>query len=301
MIQGYEQKLEYLIVFEGKEYRVSDIDPIAESTMGYVLKPELFIGKGYEQIENMTESDLSTGATYTTTKVRDMILECYSAFAENGVRTESVAAGLAYKHVKSIVKDGISGNFVVNVTGIAKIPFGDSVYEQALEYNVHIDGKDFIVRAITPIKQSTKEAKYQLKRELFIGKDLAGILALGGDSFTGATYTHNEFVSMLEESYRALNDAGVGVTDVPITGDYEYVTGAKSSAFFGGTIYTVTYISAIKQSTWGYPAKTEIFIGKTESEIEGLDADEMTGATFTNTKLKEMILEAFGAAGGERA
>ena len=328
MIQGYEQKLEYLIVFEGKEYRVSDIDPIAESTMGYVLKPELFIGKGYEQIENMTESDLSTGATYTTTKVRDMILECYSAFAENGVRTESVAAGLAYKHVKSIVKDGISGNFVVNVTGIAKIPFGDSVYEQALEYNVHIDGKDFIVRGITPIKQSTMDAKYQLKRELFIGKDLAGILALGGDSFTGATYTHNEFVSMLEESYRALTDAGVGVTDVPITGDYEYVTGAKSSAFFGGTIYTVegkavltdqggyeqpleynicieggkvTYIGAIKQSTWGYPAKTEIFIGKTESEIEGLDADEMTGATFTNTKLKEMILEAFGAAGGERA
>ena len=60
-------------MFEGKEYRVSDIDPIAESTMGYVLKPELFIGKGYEQIENMTESDLSTGATYTTTKVRDMI------------------------------------------------------------------------------------------------------------------------------------------------------------------------------------------------------------------------------------
>lgn len=34
MIQGYEQKLEYLIVFDGKEYRVSDIDPIAESTMG---------------------------------------------------------------------------------------------------------------------------------------------------------------------------------------------------------------------------------------------------------------------------
>ena len=230
--------------------------------------------------------------------------------------------------MKSIVKDGISGNFVVNVTGIAKIPFGDSVYEQALEYNVHIDGKDFIVRGITPIKQSTMDAKYQLKRELFIGKDLAGILALGGDSFTGATYTHNEFVSMLEESYRALTDAGVGVTDVPITGDYEYVTGAKSSEFFGGTIYTVegkavltdqggyeqpleynicieggkvTYIGAIKQSTWGYPAKTEIFIGKTESEIEGLDADEMTGATFTNTKLKEMILEAFGAAGGERA
>ena len=44
-----------------------------------------------------------------------------------------------------------------------------------------------------------------------------------------------------------------------------------------------------------------IFIGKTEAAIEGLDADEMTGATFTNTKLKEMILEAFGAAGGERA
>ena len=61
------------------------------------------------------------------------------------------------------------------------------------------------------------------------------------------------------------------------------------------------YKRQIKQSTWGYPAKTEIFIGKTESEIEGLDADEMTGATFTNTKLKEMILEAFGAAGGERA
>ena len=327
---NYQQPLEYNVYIDGKDYIVTKIDPITQSTKGYVLKEELFTGKGYAQIRALSESDLATGATYTAETARDMILECYSLLADNGYRSESLTAGLEYNYVKSLVKDGITGDYLVKVEGVALLPFGESGYEQQLEYNIRIEERNYTISAITPFKQSTKSEDYTLKRELFIGKDFTGLKGLGSDEFTGATYTHNKFLSMAEEAYRALNDAGIGVAELQLDGNYQYVQSLKTSQFFGGVIVNVqgkavltdqgnyeqpleyniciengkvAYIGAIRQSTWGYPAATDKFIGKTAEEIDALSADELTHATFTNARLKEMILEAFEALkeGGETA
>ena len=52
---------------------------------------------------------------------------------------------------------------------------------------------------------------------------------------------------------------------------------------------------AIKQSTWrDPPSDLSLFLGKTKDQINGLvESDLQTGSTYTNSELKEMILEAF--------
>lgn len=316
-VSDAEQQLEYNLIFEGKDFTLSKI----RTVKGAAEDASVYEGKGYSQIVEMDETD----------QLRDMILECYTALSENDYNAQTVAAGLEYRYVRRLAKSGFSGDYIVNVTGTANIPFEGGVYPQALEYNVHIGADDFTVNAITPVKQSTMDEKYTLKRELFTGKTLQGILAIDSDLFSGATYTHGEFLLMLEEAFRALNDAGVGTSPLTLADGYQYAKSAEASQFFGGVIVNVqgkavlldqgnyeqaleynvcinegkvTYIGAIRQSTWGFPAKTDLFIGKTANEVENLAADELTGATYTNTELKKMILEAFAAAktaGGERA
>ena len=123
-------------------------------------------------------------------------------------KTTSLPQVPAYRYVRSVRTDDETGDYFVNVTGVAAIPFGDSVYEQPLEYVVHLDAKTYAVTDIMAIKQSTANEKYQLKPQLFIGKKPNELGGIDADNFTGATYTHNEFVKMLNEAFRAAMRAG---------------------------------------------------------------------------------------------
>ena len=132
-----------------------------------------------------------------------MLEEAFRA-AQDYVRSEMTS----YQYVNSIFIRESTGDYLVNVTGVAAIPFGDSVYEQSLEYVIHLDAKTYAVTDISAIKQSTANEKYQLKPQLFIGKKPNELGGIDADNFTGATYTHNEFVKMLNEAFRAAMRAG---------------------------------------------------------------------------------------------
>ena len=60
----------------------------------------------------------------------------------------------------------------------------------------------------------------------------------------------------------------------------------------------VSSIEAIKENQYGYIAELSLFLGKTRSEIAGMEGDDLstdseTSATITNTALREMLLESF--------
>lgn len=80
---NYQQPLAYAITIDAAAGKVKYITTINESTYGYTVDREIFVGKTAEEIAAMTDetiaSDITTGATITNAAVRDLIVECFAA------------------------------------------------------------------------------------------------------------------------------------------------------------------------------------------------------------------------------
>ena len=80
---NYQQPLAYAITIDAAAGKVKYITTINESTYGYTVDREIFVGKTAEEIAVMTDetiaSDITTGATITNAAVRDLIVECFAA------------------------------------------------------------------------------------------------------------------------------------------------------------------------------------------------------------------------------
>lgn len=80
---NYQQALAYAITIDAAAGKVKYITTINESTYGYTVDREIFVGKTAEEIAAMTDetiaSDITTGATITNAAVRDLIGECFAA------------------------------------------------------------------------------------------------------------------------------------------------------------------------------------------------------------------------------
>lgn len=80
---NYQQPLAYAITIDAAAGKVKYITTINESTYGYTVDREIFVGKMAEEIAAMTDetiaSDITTGATITNAAVRDLIVECFAA------------------------------------------------------------------------------------------------------------------------------------------------------------------------------------------------------------------------------
>lgn len=82
----YIQQLEYAVTIDAETGTVKYIATIRESTMGYIVDRDIFLGKTAEEIAGMSDdeikTDIDTGATITNVSVRGMIGECFRALAE---------------------------------------------------------------------------------------------------------------------------------------------------------------------------------------------------------------------------
>lgn len=226
------------------------------------------------------------------------------------VETELPAA---YRYVQSMAVTQ-DGTYTFNVKGSAMI----GEYEQKLEYDVAISSSD-TVETIVPIEQSQKG--YVAEMSLFLGKTYEEIRDLtdlsGADASTSATYTNTALRSMIEECFVA-KDAHSNAITLPVT--FRYIKAAANSSLAEGRAYLVagiadlteydyqqallyyvfteggkvTGILPLVQSTLGFTAELSLFVGKTYAEIAevtDLSTDAETSATYTNTALKNMVLE----------
>lgn len=312
----YTQPLEYKVRIDADGI-VSGIEPITQSTMGYTAELSLFVGKGYAEISALTDlsADSDTSATYTNTALRNMIEECYRAV---DLYENKISVSDAFPSIAAASESELLGGRSFVVEGVAKIPFGESSYEQSLCYYVNI--KDGAVNAIEPVTQSTRG--YVAELSLFIGKtyeQIKNLTDLSSDSDLSATYTNTQLKNMLLECFLADDMLG---GEMAVSNGYSYISAATNSAMFGGNSFIVTgtahieeydydqalcyyiniengIVSAIEpitQSTMGYVAEVSLFIGKTYAEIAALtdpDIDAETNATYTNLQVKNMVLECF--------
>ena len=81
---NYQQPLRYTVTLDADGEFVTNIEPIEQSTMGYVAELSLFEGKSYKEIASLTQlgTDAELSATRTNTALREMILECFDAMEE---------------------------------------------------------------------------------------------------------------------------------------------------------------------------------------------------------------------------
>lgn len=79
---NYVQPLAYAVTIDRATGRVYCITTINESTYGYTVDRNAFVGKTGAEIAAMTDADvaadISTGATVTNVAVRDLIAECFA-------------------------------------------------------------------------------------------------------------------------------------------------------------------------------------------------------------------------------
>ena len=84
----YTQPLAYTVILDMEEGKVQTIEPVTQSTKGYVAELSLFIGKTHAQVLNLSDlsTDSNTSATATNTVLREMVLECFyeAEYAEAG-------------------------------------------------------------------------------------------------------------------------------------------------------------------------------------------------------------------------
>ena len=84
LYENYQQPLRYTVTLDADGEFVTNIEPIEQSTMGYVAELSLFEGKSYKEIASLTQlgTDAELSATRTNTALREMILECFDAMEE---------------------------------------------------------------------------------------------------------------------------------------------------------------------------------------------------------------------------
>lgn len=205
----YTQPLEYTVKLDGAGERVTEIIPVTQSTMGYTVELSYFVGHTYGEIVARTElgTDAETSATRTNTKLKDMVIECFTAYHYALARYEL----LPYAE-GNIVRAERSGDlYRFTVRGEAYLAQYD--YMQPLEYAVTIDAASGTVKYIATIRESTMG--YNLDRDVFLGKTAEEISALsdaqiGADIDTGATATAVSARGMIGECFAALAEVNNG-------------------------------------------------------------------------------------------
>ena len=188
----YTQPLEYIVKLDGAGERVTEVVPVTQSTMGYVAELSYFEGQTYEQIvsrDSWKGTDTQTSATRTNLKLKDMVIECFTAYHYELTDYETLP--YAEGDILLAERSGDLYRFTVKGEADLSVP-GEYKYIQQLEYAVTIDAESGEVKYIATIRESTMG--YSVDRDLFLGKtaeEIAGLTdeQIKADTDTGATIT----------------------------------------------------------------------------------------------------------------
>lgn len=207
----YTQPLEYVVTLDGAGERVTDIEPVEQSTMGYTAELSLFEGKTYRDILALTElgTDAELSATHTNESLRAMILECFAAYDYNLADYEAVAYTGGNANIVRAERRGDLYRFTID--GVADLV--EYNYRQPLCYAVTLDASAGTVYAITTVTESTMG--YTLDKPLFLGKTEAELSAMTEEDIqtditTGATVTNVAARDLLVQCFAALEEVSNG-------------------------------------------------------------------------------------------
>ena len=207
----YTQPLEYVVTLDGAGERVTDIEPVEQSTMGYTAELSLFEGKAYRDILALTElgTDAELSATHTNESLRAMILECFAAYDYNLADYEAVAYTGGNANIVRAERRGDLYRFTID--GVADLV--EYNYRQPLCYAVTLDASSGTVYAITTVTESTMG--YTLDKPLFLGKTEAELSAMTEEDIqtditTGATVTNVAARDLLVQCFAALEEVSNG-------------------------------------------------------------------------------------------
>ncbi len=209
----YFQPLEFVVVLDGAGERVTEIVPVTQSTMGYTAELSYFVGHSYEEIAARTDwsaADTETSATRTNVKLKDMVIECFTAYHYE--LTDYEALPYAEGNILRAERKDSLYRFTVRGTADLSVQ-GKYEYYQKLEYAVTIDAETCTVKYIATIRESTMG--YSVDRDIFLGKtaeEIAGMSdeQIGADIDTGATVTAVSVRGMIGECFAALAEVNHG-------------------------------------------------------------------------------------------
>lgn len=209
----YTQPLEYIVRLDGAGERVTEIVPVTQSTMGFVAELSYFEGQTYEQIvsrDSWKGTDTDTSATRTNLKLKDMVIECFTAYHYELTGYEALP--YAEGDILRAERNGNLYRFTVRGEADLSVP-GQYEYIQQLEYAVTIDAETSEVKYIATIRESTMG--YSVDRDLFLGKtaeEIAGLTdeQIKADTDTGATITTVSVRGMIGKCFDALGEVRNG-------------------------------------------------------------------------------------------
>lgn len=209
----YTQPLEYIVKLDGAGERVTEIVPVTQSTMGFVAELSYFEGQTYEQIvsrDSWKGTDTKTSATRTNLKLKDMVIECFTAYHYELTDYETLP--YAEGDILLAERSGDLYRFTVKGEADLSVP-GEYKYIQQLEYAVTIDAAANTVQYIATIRESTMG--YSVDRDLFLGKtaeEIAGLTdeQIKADTDTGATITTVSVRGMIGKCFDALGEVRNG-------------------------------------------------------------------------------------------
>ncbi len=200
---GYVQNLEYKVYVDAGKDTVTDVVPIAQSTMGYTAELSFFEGKTYEEILQRTDlsADGDFSATKTNTKLREMILECFSFYDYNMARYER----LAYTDDAITLSERNGTLYRFTIAGVADLT--EYNYKQALKYAITLDSSTNTVYAITTLAEST--FGYTCDKPVFLGKTKQEIAEMTRDEIasditTSATVTNVSVQGMILRCFEVM-------------------------------------------------------------------------------------------------
>lgn len=201
---GYVQNLEYKVYVDAGKDTVTDVVPIAQSTMGYTAELSFFEGKTYEEILQRTDlsADGDFSATKTNTKLREMILECFSFYDYNMARYER----LAYTDDAITLSERNGTLYRFTIAGVADLT--EYNYKQSLKYAITLDSSTNTVYAITTLAEST--FGYTCDKPVFLGKTKQEIAEMTRDEIasditTGATITNVSVQGLIVRCFEVMD------------------------------------------------------------------------------------------------
>ena len=201
---GYVQNLEYKVYVDADKDTVTDVVPIAQSTMGYTAELSFFEGKTYEEILQRTDlsADGDFSATKTNTKLREMILECFSFYDYNMARYER----LVYTDDAITLSERNGTLYRFTIAGVADLT--EYNYKQALKYAITLDSSTNTVYAITTLAEST--FGYTCDKPVFLGKTKQEIAEMTRDEIasditTGATITNVSVQGLIVRCFEVMD------------------------------------------------------------------------------------------------
>ena len=207
----YTQPLAYVVTLDKEGKKVTDVEPVVQSTMGYTAELSLFEGRTYAEILALTAlgTDAETSATHTNESLREMILECFAAYDYNLADYEEIAYAGGSANIVRAERSGDLYRFTID--GVADLV--EHNYQQPLCYAVTLDAASGTVYAITTVTESTYG--YTLEKPLFLGRTAAELSAMTeegiqADITTGATVTNVAARDMILQCFAALEEVSHG-------------------------------------------------------------------------------------------